>query len=542
MKHIILLFTLFIAISCVDKIAPTTSSIHGVVKDAETAQPLIGCAITLVPTGATTVTGQDGAYHFENVAPDTYSVEVSNYGYYANKKSVVVTAGNSMFVDVLLTKFDPNNRLPTLGAMSVSEITYNSARASSEVIDQGSTSVSERGFLYSEQPNPTIGNAIKKVVQSGAGIFSTTITALKEKTVYYVVPYAINSRGVAYGDQVKFTSGDASTITAPSNVIYVSASGNDANDGSSWSKAKKTIKEAVRVSVDGKQIWVSVGSYNEILTPKDGVNIYGGFKGSESTIDVRASKTTITMLDCDIFTKETIINGFRITNTSYLGDAVVELRDYTVLENCDITGNNNSAISIRSRSIGSIIKNCTIENNLNTNYNGVMKMSQGDMLTVINCTIRGNKGGVYCDGAIEMYNCVVTNNGKGIRTDGYLGKFVNCTIAGNESYGVSSEGKGELYNCIVWNNTISGISSGNITLSSSEYIESANNSGISFVNPSTTKGVTSDWKAANWAIQAGSTCINKGTNIYFPIADIPLDIIGNPRITGASIDIGAYEY
>jgi parallel beta-helix repeat protein len=58
-----------------------------------------------------------------------------------------------------------------------------------------------------------------------------------------------------------------------------------------------------------------------------------------------------------------------------------------------------------------------------------------------------------------------------------------------------------------------------------------------------TSGVGSNYDAllADWSIPEASPCVNTGD----PATDVslyPLDLAGNPRVDGASIDIGAYEY
>lgn len=272
MKRFLLL--LLLLVGCTEIIAPTKSSIFGVIKDAETAQPLVGCNVMLVPSGRSATTGEDGVYHFEDIFPEQYSVEITKNGYYNNKKSVVVVAGERSTVDVLLTRFDTENRLPTVGSVAASGIAQRSVRLESEVVDQGSSAVSERGFIVSEIPNPTLSNGIKKSVQSGVGVFSTSITGLKEQTQYYAVAYAINSRGTAYSnEQYSFSTLKQGDTPPPSNVVFVSVSGSDAADGSSWTKAKKTIGAGVAAAAKGKQVWVSAGLYSETIQPKNGVPI-----------------------------------------------------------------------------------------------------------------------------------------------------------------------------------------------------------------------------------------------------------------------------
>ncbi len=538
MKHIFICLALFTFAACVKTDIPTTGAIHGVVKDIENAQPLVGCSVMLMPTGTTTVTGADGSFHFQDLTPDTYSVEVSCYGYYTNKKSITVGVSDaSMVVDILLTKYDPNNRLAELGALKVDGVTFKSARVECEIIEQGSSSVTERGFLYSETPDVTIATAQKQIVKTTEDIFSATLNNLAEETDYYVAAYAINGRGTAYSDVVKFTTGDASSVTAPSNVIYVSVSGNDANDGSAWGKAKKTIKAAIDAATGDKQIWVSAGTFSEIVSPKDGVHLYGGFSGNEKRVDDRTQRTKIFGLDCDDYAKETIVNGFELADE-------VSLRSNILLENCRMSNNNYKSLSSTGNNI--TIQECIIEQCNNSNYNFIRI---GGTTAMKNCTVRGNKGGIYIESygaSLAMYNCVVTNNKQGIRANGSCALY-NCTIANNAEYGVAAEKDISLYNCLVWNNSLSdyylGSSGGDIAQYSCLVVDSDDNRTVKFKNPSSATGETaSDWKSADWSITTGSVCINAGTTLYFPMDDIKTDIAGNPRVNGSSIDIGAYEW
>jgi hypothetical protein len=44
----------------------------------------------------------------------------------------------------------------------------------------------------------------------------------------------------------------------------------------------------------------------------------------------------------------------------------------------------------------------------------------------------------------------------------------------------------------------------------------------------------------NYQLSSGSPCIDKGTNAIDSLPE--LDLLGQPRIVGSGIDIGAYEY
>ena len=545
MKNVILPIVLIALLAgCVKREETMVGGIYGTVKDAETAQPLAGCSVMLMPGGMTIVTGEDGAFHFEDVLPDTYSLEASCYGYYSNKKSIVVMAGESpMAVDVLLTRYDPNNRLAELGAMTVGEVTFRSARFQCEVIDQGSSSVTERGFLYSETPNVTIATATKKAVNTTDAIFSMTVTGLAEETDYYVTAYAINGRGTAYSDVVTFRTGSASGVTAPTNVVYVSVTGDDGNDGTSWTKAKKTIDAAVECATAGKQVWVSTGSYKESVKPKDGVPVYGGFEGDETTVEARTGRTTVAGVDCEDYTTETVVDGFEVVNGNPW-EAVV-LGENARLVNCHIRNNEDKAIAVASGGAGAVVENCIVEGNDGGSYEGSIYVEMGAVLTMINTFVRGNDYGICNEGDLKMYNCVVSNNGWGVQNRGDTDLY-NCTVAANGSYGIAAEKDASLYNCVVWNNPVQeGYlgSFGKVNRYSCLEIEGTDNSRTRFKQPSTSTGAgAADALKADWSIETGSACINAGTTLYFPAEDYPTDIAGNARVTGEAIDIGAYEW
>lgn len=70
--------------------------------------------------------------------------------------------------------------------------------ANGKVDDGKAGAISERGFCWSENDNPSIENN-KIIVGSGSGEFKTDITGLLPDKLYYVRAYAINPSGVWYG-------------------------------------------------------------------------------------------------------------------------------------------------------------------------------------------------------------------------------------------------------------------------------------------------------------------------------------------------------
>lgn len=70
-------------------------------------------------------------------------------------------------------------------------------------------------------------------------------------------------------------------------MIRVKTDGNDNNDGSTWALAKLTVGAAISAATNGDEVWVKNGLYQERITLKNGVDLYGGFAGTETSVDDR---------------------------------------------------------------------------------------------------------------------------------------------------------------------------------------------------------------------------------------------------------------
>jgi hypothetical protein len=69
----------------------------------------------------------------------------------------------------------------------------------------------------------------------------------------------------------------------PPRIVRVSPTGNNANDGSSWAMAKRTIQAAAEAAYNPlSEVWAAEGVYRESVLLWSGADIYGGFAGSET--------------------------------------------------------------------------------------------------------------------------------------------------------------------------------------------------------------------------------------------------------------------
>lgn len=96
-------------------------------------------------------------------------------------------------------------QLPILTTSEVTNVKQYSAKCGGEISSDGGTSVFERGVCWDTISNPTILDD-KTSDGEGKGSFSSSLSSLIPNTKYYIRAFAKNSVGVAYGNQIVFTT------------------------------------------------------------------------------------------------------------------------------------------------------------------------------------------------------------------------------------------------------------------------------------------------------------------------------------------------
>ena len=107
---------------------------------------------------------------------------------------------------------------PTVLTTSISSITKTTATSGGTISSDGGLSITAKGICWGEKSNPTISDN-KTSDGTGITLFTSQITGLSAGKTYYVRAYAINAKGISYGNEVSFTSVDNTIPTLTTNAI-----------------------------------------------------------------------------------------------------------------------------------------------------------------------------------------------------------------------------------------------------------------------------------------------------------------------------------
>ena len=116
----------------------------------------------------------------------------------------------------------PVDTVPTVNTTEVSNIGSDTAQSGGTVVGRGASPITAEGVVWNTAGNPDLTNNLGKTNDGTAlGSFTSTLTGLKDTTVYYVRAYATNSDGTGYGEVKSFVTkmGPPTTMTPPGNAL-----------------------------------------------------------------------------------------------------------------------------------------------------------------------------------------------------------------------------------------------------------------------------------------------------------------------------------
>ncbi len=286
---------------------------------------------------------------------------------------------------------------------------------------------------------------------------------------------------------------DSVMVCVPPCVWYVNDDASGTGTGLSWIDAFTTVQDSVGVAMTGDVIFVAEGIYMSgttapVLPMKEGVEIYGGFIGTESGLPNRGNPGDYpTILDGKgdsyhvvVGASNARLDGFTITG----GDASLEDCGFEpIMEECkgggmynynvanltvaNCTFNDNWAIvaaGMYNWFSSPTITNCIFIDNY-TNFGGGM-LNDNSSPTINNCSFISNGavgGGGMCNNnsSPTITNCIFSNNGAndggGIFNTNSSPEITNCAFISNgavEGGGMSNYNSSpEIINCIFIDNS-----------------------------------------------------------------------------------------
>ena len=303
------------------------------------------------------------------------------------------------------------------------------------------------------------------------------------------------------------------SVMAQSKIYYVSP--NDGGNGSSW-QSTMTLADALNTAKAGDQIWVQgfeqITEAGQLYTAptdgfsvKSGVQLYGGFAGTEKSINDRETlgkpyqMKYRSVLSGDENIKDTVdntnlifpANGTRSDNATHVLTLNMDPKSSgnnntypTVINGFTIAGGHavgtdekGGGIYIYGNNTGGgnfRIERCFLFNNYATQGGAVYvdaavkNVNNGESL-INQCVVYNNAasersavvnegGGIYLAGEATVVNSSIFNNKNGGLRISSGSKVVNSTIARNTGAGVdmtpnNTNNDGSVFNSIIWGNT-----------------------------------------------------------------------------------------
>lgn len=138
----------------------------------------------------------------------TASIEVEQQTLYYVRAFATNSYG-TVYSDGSGVSFILKDQKPTLSIAEPETVSSGSVSFSGSILSEGMSSVTEAGFVWSVNADPTLETAEtshRNLFQDGLTDYSVTISGMRGSTTYYVRMYATNSYGTTYSETVQFST------------------------------------------------------------------------------------------------------------------------------------------------------------------------------------------------------------------------------------------------------------------------------------------------------------------------------------------------
>lgn len=289
-------------------------------------------------------------------------------------------------------------------------------------------------------------------------------------------------------------------------VWYVNINAGGAGDGSSWTNAYTDLQSAFSSATSGDSIWVAKGTYRPTTGTdrsvyfrlKNGVSLFGGFSGNETSVNARNISSNLTVLSGDIgnpgnasdntyhvvygsnLSSTVVVDGFRVTG-GQIGSGAEGAGFYldnckVIIRNCHITDNSGGLGGGIYQYNGNLqITDCRINDNYATSHTGaaIYCKGTGGSTSVYNTQFRNNvvdpsaaAGILFVSGDLDLLVDRCEFSGNNAKSWGIIStnsrktcKIINTSIIGNycrEAKYISNSGSSgsdfSVINCTIADN------------------------------------------------------------------------------------------
>ena len=468
---------------------PTLAAFQGAVVGQEThglqANPFFVAAAPIAqhpPVAPFNVTVNVGDYHLmsgspaidsaNSNAPNEPDLDLVGNARVDDPFTTNTGSGSRTYDDRGAYEFQPvaGAQLPTVTTQAVTAIESATPTGNGNITALGVPNPTQHGIVWSTLANPTIqDNITTDGSVSATGAFTSTITGLASATLYHVRAYAWNSAGIAYGEDVTFTSAYITFY-----VDNTNAACSDSGIGLTTTQPFCTIGKAAGLAAAGDTVQVLAGTYAETVngtnsgsaglpityTATTGVTVSGNGLASGGNAFRLLGKSYI------------VVNGFTVTGTADYGIYISGSNNITISNNHvsysgqPVSGSTHAGIYINSTTNSTISGNTTDHNSSHGIY---LTLGSINNLVSNNLTFGNAQGyvrdasGIRLDGIGTTNNTILHNTSYANEDSGvtnYTGASGNFII-GNLLYGNGDHG---LDNLNSPNNTVIGNTvQGNVT-------------------------------------------------------------------------------